>query len=221
MQSRDTPFPTGWWGQELPHVRPRVSTYGRYEYDGLPPLPFELRGDLAWLAVQAQHDHNIAIEKLAENALALDAVLKVSASRGLILPNEFIRFFQSADLQRRVRSCTNCFLDLSPAFVPSPLDDGRLLRFLADSQGCLFWYLYQNSGGADHCIVATPDFYGAEAGQWQTEPPDPSQIIFCEASFEEFLCRFWLENEIWYCNYEKRPVFAEGARYLAQYGSPT
>jgi hypothetical protein len=28
--------------------------------------------------------------------------------------------------------------------------DGYLVGFLADSQGCLFWYLYLTADGADH-----------------------------------------------------------------------
>jgi hypothetical protein len=128
-----------------------------------------------------------------------------------------VEFFRSPELQKRIRSCTDCFLDLSPACIPSPLADGFLLRFLADSQGCIFWYLYLLPGTIDHCVVASPDFYGAQAEQWQ-ETPDPDQIIFCEESLERFLCRFWLENEIWYCGYEKRPLFAEGRQYLDSYG---
>ena len=32
------------------------------------------------------------------------------------------------------------------------------------------------------------------------------------------MCRFWLENEIWFCSYENRPLFAEGRQYLECYG---
>jgi hypothetical protein len=177
-----------------------------------------LRGDFAWLRRQPARTDNIAREKAAENVEALSALTQHATDRGLVLPPEFIEFFRSADLQHRVRSCTDCFLDLSPVFVPSPVAEGSLLRFLADSQGCIFWYLYQIPGSSDHCVVASPDFYGTEAEQWQEEPPDPNQIIFCEESFERFLCRFWLENEIWYCDYEKRPLFAEGRQYLDRYG---
>jgi hypothetical protein len=218
MRVDETPFPAGWWGQGLPGVRPDVGTYGLYSHDPLPPLPFELRGDFAWMIRQPARDQNIAGEKQAENDTALARLVAGAAEHGLALPPAFLTFFHSPELQHRVRSCTDCFLDLSPAYVPTPLGDGLLLRFLADSQGCIFWYLYQLPGSAGHCVVASPDFYGPEAEQWQAEAPDPEQIIFCEESFERFLCRFWLENEIWYCDYEHRPQFAEGRRYLETYG---
>ncbi len=218
MRADETPFPVGWWGQGLDDVRPDVGTYGRYPHRDLPPLPFDMRGDFAWLRGQPSRTDNIAREKSTANAKALSAVPQEAAARGLTLPPEFVEFFRSPELQHRVRSCTDCFLDLSPVFVPSPVADGFLLRFLADSQGCIFWYLYLLPGNSGPCVIASPDFFGAEAEQWQEEPPDPNQIIFCEESFERFLCRFWLENEIWYCDYEKRPLFAEVRRYLESYG---
>jgi hypothetical protein len=218
MRVDETPFPPGWWGQGLDDVRPDVGTYGRYPHEDLPRLPFELRGDFAWLRSQPFRADHVAREKPAENAKALPALLGDAVRRGLILPTEFVEFYRSPDLQQRIRSCTDCFLDLSPVFIALPIADGFLLRFLADSQGCIFWYLYALPGTTDHCVVASPDFYGAKAEQWQEEPPDPEQIIFCEESFERFLCRFWLENEIWYSGYEKHPLLAEGRRYLESYG---
>lgn len=218
MRVDESPFAAGWFGQGLGNVRPRCGTYGRYSYQSLPPLPFDLRGDFAWLRNQSLHKANIASEKAVENANVLTLVLQDAARHGSVIPPEFVEFFRSHNLQHRVRSCTDCFLDLSPIIVPSPVADGFLLRFLADSQGCIFWYLFQRPGGTEHCVVASPDFYGSEEEQWQDSPADPDQIIFCEESFERFLCRFWLENEIWYCNHEKRPLFAEAREYLEYYG---
>jgi hypothetical protein len=221
MQSDQTPFPTGWYGQGLANVRPRISTYGRYPHEQLPALPFEFRGDFAWLARRPAHGYSIASEKPTENADALVAVLNDASERRLTLPPEFLAFFRAPDLQERVRSCTDCLLDLSPVLVPSPVGEGGfLLRFLADSQGCIFWYLYLEPGTTDHCVVASPDFYGSQDEQWRTEPPDPDQIIFCEESFERFVGRFWLENEIWFSGYEKLPMLVEGRQYLENYRRP-
>jgi hypothetical protein len=44
-------------------------------------------------------------------------------------------------LQERIRSNTDCYLDLYYEPLRSPLGGGYLVRFLADSQGCIFWYL--------------------------------------------------------------------------------
>jgi len=218
MQSNRTPFATGWYAQGLANVRPRVGTYGRYRHDQLPALPFKFHGDFAWLAGQPVHGYSIASERPAENAAALVEVLRDASKHRLSLPPEFVAFFRTPDLQERVRSCTDCLLDLSPVLIASPVGKGGfLLRFLADSQGCIFWYLYLERGNTDHCVVASPDFYGSEAEQWRTEPPEPKKIIFVEESFERFVCRFWLENEIWFSGYEKTPMLAEGRQYLERY----
>jgi hypothetical protein len=66
-------------------------------------------------------------------------------------------------------------------------------------------------------VVASPGFYGTEEEQWQEEPPDPAEIVFSAGSFEEFLCRFWLENEIWFVAYEETPMLDAGFRYIEQY----
>jgi hypothetical protein len=111
------------------------------------------------------------------------------------------------------------FLDVSTEYVSSPLADGFLVRFLADSQGCIFWYLYQRPDSSDHCVVASQGFYGAPSEQWQDYAADPSQVVFVEQSFEAFVCRFWLENEIWFSGYAKSKLIPEGQQYLAQYGN--
>lgn len=218
MQPNETPFRTGWWGQGLGDIRPDVGTYGLYPFDPLPALPFELLGNFAWLREQPQQKSHISREKSADNKQSLISLIADAKKKRLELPSEFLLFFHSPDLQKRIRSCTDCFLDLSPICVPSPLGEGFLIRFLSDSQGCVFWYLYLQRPGLDHCVVASPDFYGAEEELWQEEPPDPSQIIFCEQSFEWFICRFFLENEIWFTGYEKRPLLPEHRKYLEQYG---
>jgi hypothetical protein len=120
-------------------------------------------------------------------------------------------------LQERIRSNTDCYLDLCSESVGSPLGDGHLVRFLADSQGCLFWYLYLTPDGSDHAVVSSPDFYGTEDEQWQEGPPDPGEIVFCAESFEAFLCRFWLENEIWYADWKKTPMPDVGREYIERY----
>ena len=56
----ESPFPCHWWGISLEdaglgEVRPDVGTYGRYEFDCMPPVPYEMRGDFAWLASAPDH----------------------------------------------------------------------------------------------------------------------------------------------------------------------
>jgi hypothetical protein len=222
MQPDKSPFPAYWWGTglndiSLESVRPDVGTYGRYEFARLPSVPFQMRGDFDWLAQLHPHASHIGKEKATENAQALVALDQASSRLGLPLPAKFTKFMGTPSLQERIRSNTDCFLDLCPAPVKSPLGAGYLIRFLADSQGCLFWYLYKADDGQDHAVVSSPGFYGTEAEQWEDEEPDPGDIVFSSESFEIFLCRFWLENEIWFANYEKTPMPEVGSAYIERY----
>ena len=222
MRPEDSPFPCYWWGTGLEAVglgddRPDVSTYGQYDFNRLPALPFELRGDFSWLAAAPSHATHIGIERAAGNAQALSMLRATTAHLGIGLPEPFDRFMRDRLLQNRVRSNTDCYLDLCPSSVPSPVGQGYLVRFLSDSQGCLFWYLYLTSDGSDHAVVSSPSFYGLEEEQWQEEPADPGTLVYCAESFEAFLCRFWLENEIWLAEYEQRPILEAGRRYIEAY----
>ena len=227
MRPADSPFPCHWWGISLERVglgdvRPAGGTYGRYEFSALPPVPFELRGDFAWLAAApVHHEHTIGDQAAARNAQALKALREASDRLGLRLPEAFVTFMATPALHRRIRSCTDCFLDLGPALVRAPVGDGYLLRFLADSQGCLFWYLYLTRDGADHAVVSSEGFYGGWNGpggeHWQGEEPDAAALEFCAESFEEFMCRFWLENELWFAAWEQTPMPEAGRAYVEQY----
>jgi hypothetical protein len=222
MRSSDSPFPCAWWGTGLgdllpESVRPEVFTYGRFAFEHLPRLPFELRGDFAWLANAPVQEHAIAGEKPGRLAAALASLRQSAAHAGVGLPEPFTKFLGDRDLQSRVRSNTLCVLDVCPELVRSPIAGGWLARFLADSQGCVFWYLYLTENGSDHAVISSPGFYGTENEPWDEEP-DSSEIVFAAESFEAFLCRFWLENEIWFADYEKTPMPAQGREYLARYG---
>jgi len=222
MHPADSPFPCRWWGTSLENaglkeVRPDVGTYGRYEFARLPPVPFDLRGDFAWLITAPTHHGHIGGEMAAENAQSLEELRAASLRLGLPLPEAFVKFMGSPALHVRIRSNSDCYLDLCPSPIDSPKGDGRLIRFLADSQGCLFWYLYVRPDGSDHAVVSSPGFYGTDDEQWQDDEPDPADIVFCAESFEAFLCRFWLENEIWFAEWQKTPMPNVGLVYIEQY----
>lgn len=222
MHPSQSPFPCHWWGTGLENaglglVRPSVSTYGLYDFNQLPPLPFEFKGDFAWLAAAPMRAHHIGSERVAANALTRPLLQDAATRMGLRLPEPLMTFVADPALCQRVRSNTDCFLNLGVAPVPSPIGGGHLIRFLADSQGCIFWYVYLTPDGADHAVVSTPGFYGTESEQWQEEPPDPREIVFTAESFETFMCRFWLENEIWFAAYEKTPMPDAGRAYIEHY----
>jgi hypothetical protein len=236
MVPANSPFPCHWWGTSLETVglgelRPDVGTYGRYSFERLPPLPFPLSGDFAWLAAAPAQRHNIRTKYGAEIAGALQFLRESAESVGVPLPEAFTKFMGAPSLQERIRSTTDCYLDLCPELIRSPLGGGWLVHFLADSQGCLFWYLYLTADGSDHAIVSSPDFYSTALEQldeeesdsdddaWEEQEPDPRAISFCAGSFEEFLGRFWLENEIRLTHWRKTPMPEAGHQYIEQYRS--
>lgn len=219
MLAQDSPFRPYWWGVGLEDVgvdgRPDVGTYGRYEFGGLPPVPFTMSGDLAWLAGQPAHDEwSIGTEPVAE----LPALISTCERLGVALPPAFLIFVRTPEMQRRIRSCTACFVDVDAGPVSSPVGDGYLVRFLADQQGCLYWYLYLTADGRDHAVVCSPNFYGStNASTGDDDNGRPHEIAFCGESFEAFLCRYWLENEIWFANDENTAMPDVGAEYIRQY----
>jgi hypothetical protein len=234
MLPAHSPFPCHWWGLSLEAVglgepRPDVGTYGRYDFGRLPPLPFPMSGDFAWLATAPAHRHNIGKKHAADNARALKFLRASSDGLGVRLPDAFTKFMETPSLQERIRSTTDCYLDLCPEPIRSPVGGGWLVHFLADSQGCLFWYLYLTADGSDHAVVSSPDFYSTEYEplggdesdpddeEWADEEPDPAAIRFCAESFEAFLCRYWLENEILLAQWGKTPMPEAGRQYIEHY----
>jgi hypothetical protein len=145
---------------------------------------------------------------------SLDRLLKSSAAN---LPAEFVTFFRSPELWRKVRSCTDCYFSVDTTAVEIPGGLGRLIRFMSDSQDCKHWHLYIAPCGTKHAVAATYHFRGSDPEHPQGGKPHPRDITVCAASFEEFAYRFWLENELFYAAYEKTELPPGGAEYLAFY----
>ena len=147
----------------------------------------------------------------------LENLKKAVAKKDVVLPSAFTQFVESVGLQERVRSNTDCYLHVCPQPVKSPVGPGYLVRFLADSQSCLFWYLYLKSESKEDRVVASPDFYGTKQEKWSDDTPDPSEIVYCADSFEQFIGRFWLENEIWFDSTEQLPLKGVFRDYVDSY----
>jgi hypothetical protein len=216
MQAQDSPFRPYWWafGLESAGVsaRSEMGTYGRYEFEALPPIPRELTGDPAWLAAQpTPEEWSIGTKPVAELAELEAACVRL----GLALPPAFLDFLRSPQLQSKIRSCTACYISVGPRPVPAPGVDGHLIRFLADQQGCLYWYLYVTA--TDHAVVSSADLYG---GPWD-DYVDTGEIDFCGETFESFLYRFWLENEIWYAANDDTPMPTDAEEYIRRYQANT
>lgn len=222
MKPSESPFPCLWCGTSLDNVglgevRPLQGTYGGYDFSLLPAPPATLNGSFDWLIESEHHVWNIAIEKGEENRKSIEALEASAINQGLGLPTTFVTFFRSPELQKRIRSTTDCFLDLCPQAIPIPGGIGFLIRFLSDSQGCVFWYLYINQDGSDHAVVCSPFFIGTESEKWDEGETEFDEIVFCAESFEVFLWRTWIENEIWFSEYDGTPLTEPGHAYIDQY----
>jgi hypothetical protein len=219
MDASQTGFPAAWWGNELPSLRPRVSTYGRYEYEDLvPPSSVRLDGTFDWLRAEVARESSIRKDDRCDVRGCFGRLSHFCSEHSIILPHAFVAFFHEIELAERIRSCTLCFLDLATDVIPAPKGDGQMVRFLSDQQGCVFWYLFLTPGQEDHCVVASPDYFGSDAAEVWPEPSDPDSIDFCAPSFESFLFRFWLENEYWFASHGHGGLSPAAQEYMSAYG---
>jgi hypothetical protein len=97
-------------------------------------------------------------------------------------------------LRERIRSSAACYPNLHVTPVPSPTGKEYLVRFLADQQGCLFWYLHPTEDGTGHAVVCTGDLFGHD----QDQPAHAGDIKLCAEAFEAFAGRHRPENEIFF-----------------------
>jgi hypothetical protein len=158
-------------------------------------------GTLDWLLNAPVHDRSLekGPDDPAErdaNAAGLEAIASSAP-----FPSAFRRFIRDPEPRRHIRSATACYLDL--AHFPVQLSDGGILvHFLSDQQWVLHWLLYVSSEGAE-AVLASPDPLGFDDGE--NEPVHfvdiataPHELTVCADSFEEFLYRFWAENELFF-----------------------
>lgn len=196
----------GWLGIELPGYRPGDGTYMLYAYEALPPIQETLDDDFAWL--EAYPEWKSSIGTYGYNQKKRASVAELEEKAGRQLPAAFHRFMNSKELQRRVRSCTDCYLELGDRPVRTAGDHpGYLIHFLSDSQWVLHWFLFVGDDGQEG-VVVSPNPYGMKGDEgdealnnlYQRDDIDLIQAPtwFCADSFSEFIYRFWLENEIWF-----------------------
>lgn len=229
MNLKTTVIPKLWVMFELEGYREvdDSSTYDSFAYEGLPPVQKEaFNGKYEWLKQSEIHEQSIyAVDKSSSR---LAELLIRATQKNIRLPEEFINFMRAPELLEHLRSNTDCFFELSEDLIESPVEKGDfLIRFLNDSQSCLFWYLYITKDN-DHFVVVSgklldpedddqddeDEYYEDEVYDSDNEP----QIFFCASGFEEFIYRFWIENEIWYslC-YDHKPLTQLQLNYVEHY----
>ncbi len=220
-----------WVHIQLPGYResPQHRTYEGSRLEDLPPIPIELDDEYAWLmrygtvhTEDGLHRNEQDLDPYIVEKLALEAHVK--------LPPSFLRFMTSPELQSRVRSCTDCYLDPGERIVQTIGSiPGSLMHFLSDSQSCAHWYLHVLPSG-DVGVLESEDLYcyKIEHSDWIENPACRLQRIdlsglnfaYCAPSFSDFLYRFWIENEIWYAlkhDESRRPLNALELEYVGHY----
>ncbi len=167
----------------------------------LKELPYAVDGSLAWLAKTPRHSQwAIGDRSAAKLSSQLASVIACATSHGVTLPKQLVAFIGTPALHAHVRSVTACYLDVAEKVLP--FANGYLIRFLADQQGCVFWYLYANKGGSDHCVVCSYEYFDAVDMDYETDEVKETDFQFQAESLEAFLLRFWLENEIQFAKYD-------------------
>ena len=187
-------------------------TYGLLPYSR--PLEFARpTPDFVWLdsvspALAKVIDETSTLFAEENELKSWPAISKEINQRKLQLPNTFALLIESPKLQKKIPTCTACFLSLSEELIPVPgVSDHFLLRFLNDSQSCFLWYLFLSAHHAPY-VVASPYFFDPDifkAMEYEDVTRDElvSKSYLCAETFLEFIFRFWLENTVWYAECKK------------------
>jgi len=182
----------------------------------LKELPHPLDGTFAWVTKLPAHDEwAIGDERAAELPDQLESALESAKENNASLPTEFVTFIRTPDWHKRLRSATGCYLDVAESLLP--FANGYLLRFLNDQQGCAFWYIFTNADGSDHCVVSSYEYFDADDMDYEIEELKETDFHVWASSFEGFVSRFWIENEINFANYDDTPPPDVDPRFLKLY----
>jgi hypothetical protein len=225
MRKAALPFRYGWVSWGLGTIRPCAGTYEEYPYEKLPPIrapdpefrflpPDERRESAGGLA-----------EWQAEKQRKLANLLQEAQGLGLTIPDSFLSFMSSTrcDTMSEFDLGCGCWFNLSNRLVRlRGFEDGYLVGFLRDQQDCVVWCLCLTSDG-QNCVVAVNDDavmtlasgdIDALLGSLIEEDETPAPVedenrygadnaetarrntFICAESFESFIYRFWIENEI-------------------------
>jgi len=201
----------------------------------MPRVPIALDEGLSWLVQHGIPHPALGLDQWDSHAKPWPAAMAIdlAARQNVSLPPSFRRLMASPDLQSRVRSCTDCYLDPGQRVVETVGRlQGHLIHFLSDSQSCAHWYLHVLQTG-ESAVLEADDLYGYEIenSDWIENPAcrlervniEQLDFRFCAPSFSEFLFRFWIENEIWYAlNWDttRRPLTDLERAYLGPNSGP-
>lgn len=205
-------LPKGWIFTDIEGVRDidEMSTYNYFQYEKLPPITISLDDDFAWLEQELSYGNET--RSFVEKIHSFQAQV---ADLGLTLPQGFLHFMQDSDLHKKIQSNTACYFEMGD-FIEE-INGLYLIQFLSDSQYCSLWYLCLDKEG-NHAVICSPNVYG----QKNYKEKFTEEIgLYVAGSFNEFIYRFWIENEIWfkvvYDEVELPPLTPEQLAYCLHY----
>jgi hypothetical protein len=214
-----TPFLAQWFSFNLGQHHSYIATYYPDLYDQLPPIP-KLDGSFNWLTPLPERlDQDMKkYRNPPEQRGDIQKIITEADKRGIVLPDTFMRFMGSVELQDCIPSCTACTFGLSDEIIScTGNENGSIIRFMADQQDCLLWHLYLTAKGEELVIVAPIRLDNYSAYNEEMTEQIIKKTYICAPSFEAFLYRFWLENIIWFklrTNLHNTPFTEEEQEYL-------
>jgi len=204
-------LPTGWFTSGLPGAECRGTTYCLLPVDRLPAIRADLNGDFSWVPrVPQPLDWSITTETETESEA--DAAFLARIRAGPIeLPSSFMTLLAAPELRWSVRSFTGCWWSVDADTLRRlPTSELLAARFLTDQQGVLSWYLLFDGTREPPVIVSQQDFSAPET--WERLPLD--HVYRCASTFEAFMYRYWVENEIAFRSVGGEALSTEQLRYL-------
>ena len=204
--------PTGWIGLG----RGGPTTYVTRSADEVPALPdLQLDGTFRWLP-DPDEDLDWAIGSEFD-VQSIDRLEEATNAIGISVPGPLVAFLRS-EKRNWIRSATGCWLDLPTRLVNVPGSDAIAIRFLNDQQGVCFWYVTVSQTGEDLGIVVSEGLFDAPEPSPEDEAAD---ALVCAPSFEAFMLRFWIENEIWFRTRDHEPLTDVQSQYADRMRSHT
>jgi hypothetical protein len=207
----------GWWGTPLASDAVLPPTYLRTDGEAS-LLDRTFDGSFDWLrAADPATDWGIGASDVdrTHDLAAVEALGVAAEQHGLALPTAMTTFLRDPGLIAPIRSFTGCWLDLPTRPIWSDLAQGHVVRFLADQQGVLFWYVVLDGPERDAVIVST-ELLDPDLTASPSDADDGSETVRCADDLESFLYRFWLENEIAFRRSGGEPLDHVQTAYLAR-----
>lgn len=214
-----TKLPRAWITIHVPgtNVEAAAATYFSYPADGLPQPPEDVQS-LSFLREAPRHPESYMAHAVewAEQDVSLAAISSLLGSASL--PDDLFRFLDGEGLRDRLRSATDAYFDLGHFCVP--IEGGRLMHLVSDSQWVYHWLLYVGDSG-DSAVVGTTFPAGFrldddEGAFWADEAWGYTHVA---DSFAEFAWRWWMDNEVFYrLKVDGSGLSTEHQRYVNGYG---